>query len=53
MRFATTGNPAGGQLADWPCYDPHRRAVMMLDEEPYLCDDPDQRRRLLWHDLAL
>ncbi len=51
-RFATTGDPAGGAITDWPCYD-DSRAVLMFDDTSTVRLDPDAERREVWRDLTL
>ena len=36
------------RLPDWPAYDPHRRATMLLDEPSRVVDDPLGEERRLW-----
>ncbi|MFF7446484.1 MULTISPECIES: carboxylesterase family protein [unclassified Streptomyces] len=40
--FATTGDPG------WPAYDPERRLVQLLDEEPTVAVYPEEASRRLW-----
>lgn len=47
-RFAATGETDGGPFGEWPCYDPDRRATMVLDAVPHLEHDPLREERLLW-----
>jgi para-nitrobenzyl esterase len=48
VRFATTGDPSGGNLGDWPRYDVARRAVMVFDEHSRVIDDPRADERRMW-----
>jgi carboxylesterase type B len=50
--FARAGNPSHSDIPDWPPYDPHRRATMILDAECRVVDDPHREERLLWEQLA-
>ena len=34
-NFATTGNPNGSGLADWPAYDTSRKMIIVLSENPF------------------
>ncbi len=47
VGFATDGTPRGA-LADWPTYDPDRRATMRLDLEPEVVDAPWDDERAVW-----
>jgi para-nitrobenzyl esterase len=48
VRFATTGDPAGGDLPPWPAYEAARRPVMEFDTTCRLLDDPEPAERRLW-----
>lgn len=39
--FARTGNPNGAGLPEWPQYNPETRAVLMVDDNPRVVEDPD------------
>ena len=51
-RFAHTGRPAHEGMPDWPAYDLHRRATMVLDAPCRVADDPGAETRLLWEEIA-
>jgi para-nitrobenzyl esterase len=40
LAFARTGNPGTAALADWPAYEPGRRATMIFDVESGVREDP-------------
>jgi para-nitrobenzyl esterase len=40
-RFMRTGDPAGGEIGDWPCYTVPRRASLVLRTAPELVEDYD------------
>lgn len=46
IAFARTGDPNGPHIPRWDPYDLERRAVMLLDVEPRLVDDPHRDERL-------
>ena len=46
--FARSGEPVGDGLPEWPAWDPHRRATMVLDDPPAVVDDPLPRSRQVW-----
>ena len=46
--FIRAGTPADAGLPAWPCYEPGRRATMLLDLESRVVDDPDGALRELW-----
>jgi para-nitrobenzyl esterase len=48
VRFATRGDPGGGDLPDWPAYDLVRRPVMDFDVGCQLLLDPDPEERRIW-----
>ena len=48
VRFASTGDPNGGTLAEWPPYDLSRRAAMVFDTPIRVLDDPGMEERTLW-----
>jgi len=48
IAFIRDGDPSTSALGHWPSYEPDRRAVMDLDEECGLVDDPAAGERLLW-----
>ncbi|HEY6455550.1 MAG TPA: carboxylesterase family protein [Steroidobacteraceae bacterium] len=51
--FARSGVPAVHGQPAWPRYDTHRRAVMLLDAQSRVVDDPDGAARKLWQSLGL
>jgi para-nitrobenzyl esterase len=51
VRFATTGDPSGGDLPPWPVYDTSRRPVMDFNAERRVIDDPSGVERRLWDGL--
>ena len=51
IAFIRDGDPSTAALGEWPTYDPLRRAVMDLDDECGLMDDPEADERRLWSDL--
>ena len=48
VRFASNGDPGGGELPPWPAYDPEARATMVFDDPSALVMDPERDRRLLY-----
>ncbi len=48
IRFATTGDPNGGDLPAWPRYDCETRAVMDFGTTRTLRHDPSASQRQLW-----
>ena len=52
IAFIRGGDPSTATLGEWPTYDPQRRAVMDLDDECGLVDDPEADERRLWEDLV-
>jgi para-nitrobenzyl esterase len=48
VRFASTGDPNGGALPQWPAYDADRRAVMDFGPERKVVNDPNAAERVLW-----
>lgn len=40
-RFMRDGNPAGGDLGEWPAYDKARRVSLVLRSNPTIVDDLD------------
>jgi len=48
VRFATTGDPNGGELPEWPPYDLDRRPVMDFGDAAELLEDPNSEERRLW-----
>ncbi|MAV24527.1 MAG: hypothetical protein CMQ05_00210 [Gammaproteobacteria bacterium] len=47
-HFAHTGDPNGAGLPQWQAYDTKGRAVMLLDQESVVEQDPDKVHRELW-----
>ncbi len=48
VRFATTGDPNGGDLPEWPTYDTDTRAVMDFGTTRQVRYDPNSTQRQLW-----
>jgi len=48
VRFASTGDPNGGDLPAWPRYDESTRAVMDFGATRTLLHDPGAAQRQLW-----
>lgn len=48
VRFATTGDPGGGDLPDWPAYELEDRPVMEFGVRRRVAKDPRRSERLLW-----
>ena len=48
IRFATTGDPNGGELPEWPTYATDTRAVMDFGTTRQLLHDPNAAQRQLW-----
>ena len=51
--FARSGVPAAQGQPAWPRYDIRRRAVMLLNSECRVADDPGSDERKLWASLGL
>ncbi len=51
--FARSGVPAAAGQPAWPRYDTQRRAVMLLNSECRVADDPNSEERRLWQSLGL
>ena len=51
--FARSGVPSARGQPAWPRYDVERRAVMLLNSECKVVDDPQSEQRQLWHSLGL
>ena len=51
LAFARTGDPAHGDLPEWPTYDEERRATLVFDREVELRDDPFDEERRAWDGL--
>ncbi len=49
IRFATTGNPNGGDLPEWPIYETAERNCLILDADVRVEADPDALHRSLWN----
>lgn len=47
VQFARTCDPNGAGLPSWPVYDENRQSLV-LDERPYIAQDPDKLHRNLW-----
>jgi len=48
VRFASTGDPNGGDLPDWPRYDTRTRAVMDFGATRTVLRDPTAAQRKIW-----
>jgi para-nitrobenzyl esterase len=48
VRFATSGDPNGGDLPAWPRYDPNERPTMDFGARRQLRLDPDGERLAVW-----
>jgi para-nitrobenzyl esterase len=48
LAFARTGNPNHRGMAEWPVYDPQRRATMIFGAEAESIDDPWGYERRAW-----
>jgi carboxylesterase type B len=48
VRFASTGDPNGGDLPAWPRYEPETRPVMDFGARRTLVHDPGALQRQLW-----
>jgi para-nitrobenzyl esterase len=46
--FARSGNPAPGDLGDWPAYEPSRRATMVMDRTCRVELAPMEAERAFW-----
>ncbi len=53
VRFAATGNPAGGDLPAWPPFSREQRNCLLLDETISLANDPDRPFREFWQTLPM
>jgi para-nitrobenzyl esterase len=51
--FARSGVPSAEGQPAWPRYDTQRRAVMLLNTECRVADDPGSQERKLWRSLGL
>jgi para-nitrobenzyl esterase len=51
--FARSGVPSAQGQPAWPRYDTQRRAVMLLNSECRVADDPGSEERKLWQSLGL
>ena len=48
VAFAHTGNPNHAGIPDWPQYDAHNRATMVLDKECKVINAPLDEERAVW-----
>jgi len=48
IGFARTGNPAHPGIGEWPSYDIHRRATMILGRECGVEEAPREAERAVW-----
>ena len=48
VAFIRDGDPSTADLGEWPRYDPDSRAVMDLDDECGLLNDPRPEERRAW-----
>ena len=53
ISFARTGDPNHKGLAEWPAYEPARRATMIFDTKSKMVEDPDSEVRQLFKDIPL
>jgi para-nitrobenzyl esterase len=53
VAFARTGDPNCESLPPWPRYDARDRAVMSIDTESQVVNDPDGIVRTLWQNIIL
>ncbi|MBW2413250.1 MAG: carboxylesterase/lipase family protein [Deltaproteobacteria bacterium] len=51
LAFARTGDPASGDLPDWPAYDEERRATLVFDRQVELRHAPCDEERRAWDGL--
>jgi para-nitrobenzyl esterase len=48
IAFARTGSPAHPGIGEWPSYDAHRRATMILGRECGVEEAPREAERAVW-----
>jgi len=48
IRMARNGRPDGGELPDWPVYEPGDRQCLVVDKNIRIESDPDRLHRKLW-----
>jgi para-nitrobenzyl esterase len=53
LAFARVGNPNVPGCAEWPRYDPERRATMILGEQCHIAEAPLAGQHRFWQELAL
>lgn len=53
VQFARTGNPNGAGLPEWPQYNEEHRQSLVLDGEPSVAENLDQKDMERWQDLGL
>lgn len=53
VRFAAKGDPNGGVLPDWSCYDLQRREVMLFSTPCTVADNPRASIRQLWEHIEI
>ena len=46
VAFARSGDPNNRHLPQWPAYDAQRRAIMSLNVESHVLDDPNAAERI-------
>jgi para-nitrobenzyl esterase len=46
VNFARTGNPNNPKIPNWPAFDTHQRAVMVIDDQWKVVNDPLHDTRL-------
>ncbi|HIL94829.1 MAG TPA: carboxylesterase/lipase family protein [Pseudomonadales bacterium] len=53
IQFARMGDPNGAGLPEWPKYQPESRQTLILDGNPRLLEDVDEKDRKRWQALGL
>lgn len=47
VNFMKTGIPSSRHLPEWKAYTPEKGEVMILDDKPYMAEDPDRDARAI------